>query len=176
MLSFMLRRTEQEKKKQLRQFTVIVNYYHKMWFCRSELLARNHWLASDRGRSSLNSNHLINRSLIWLRESLKLRRSYAIQTSISVVPFIFMLIHKIISWGQSSCRTKSQMSAAFYLWKLNTTQKRYTTNERELLLAIEMCKEYKNTLLGYPIIVFTDHENDTLCSMLRGQSQFYNPF
>jgi hypothetical protein len=38
---------------------------------------------------------------------------------------------------------------------------RYTTTERELLSAIESCKEYKNILLGYPIIVFTDHKNNT---------------
>jgi hypothetical protein len=52
---------------------------------------------------------------------------------------------------------------AFYLRKLNTAQKRYTTTERELLSAIENCKEYKNILLGYhqPIIVFTDHKNNT---------------
>jgi hypothetical protein len=30
-----------------------------------------------------------------------------------------------------------------------------------LLSAIETCKEYKNILLGYPIIVFTDHMNNT---------------
>jgi hypothetical protein len=41
---------------------------------------------------------------------------------------------------------------AFYSRKLNTAQKRYTTTERhkELLSAIETCKEYKNILLGYP--------------------------
>jgi hypothetical protein len=54
---------------------------------------------------------------------------------------------------------------AFYSRKLNTAQKRYTTTERgrELLSAIEICKEYKNILLGYhsPIIVFTDHKNNT---------------
>jgi hypothetical protein len=52
---------------------------------------------------------------------------------------------------------------AFYSRKLNTAQKRYTTTERdrELLSAIEKCKEYKNILLGYPIIVFTDHKNNT---------------
>jgi hypothetical protein len=52
---------------------------------------------------------------------------------------------------------------ALYSQKLNTAQKRYTTTEREreLLLAIENCKEYKNILLGYPIIVFTDHKNNT---------------
>jgi hypothetical protein len=30
-----------------------------------------------------------------------------------------------------------------------------------LLSAIQTCKEYKNILLGYPIIVFTDHKNNT---------------
>jgi hypothetical protein len=30
-----------------------------------------------------------------------------------------------------------------------------------LLSAIETCKEYKNILLGYPIIVFKDHKNNT---------------
>jgi hypothetical protein len=52
---------------------------------------------------------------------------------------------------------------AFYSRKLNTAQKRYTTTERELLSAIETCKEYKIILLGYhpPVIVFTDHENNT---------------
>jgi hypothetical protein len=50
---------------------------------------------------------------------------------------------------------------AFYLRNLNRAQKRYTTTERELLLAIETYMEYKNILLGYPIIVFTDHKNNT---------------
>jgi hypothetical protein len=44
-----------------------------------------------------------------------------------------------------------------------TAQKRYTTTERsrELLSAIETCKKYKNILLGYPIIVFTDYKINT---------------
>jgi hypothetical protein len=52
---------------------------------------------------------------------------------------------------------------ALYSQNINTAQKRYTTTERnkEMLSAIETCKEYKNILLGYPIIVFTDHKNDT---------------
>jgi hypothetical protein len=51
---------------------------------------------------------------------------------------------------------------AFYSPKLNIAQKRYTTNKTdgELLSAIETCKEYKNILLGYPIIIFTDHKNN----------------
>jgi hypothetical protein len=96
-----------------------------------------------------------------------LERRYfsVIQTSISLIPFIFILMHQIISWGQSSCRIKSKKPIAFYSRKLNTAQKLYTTTERyrELLSAIETCKEFKNILLGYhqPIIVFTHHENNT---------------
>jgi hypothetical protein len=33
--------------------------------------------------------------------------------------------------------------------------------ETEFLPAIETCKEYKNILLGYPIIIFTDNKNNT---------------
>ena len=50
---------------------------------------------------------------------------------------------------------------AFYSRKLNTAQRRYTITERELVSTIETCKEYKNILLNYPIIVFTDHKNNT---------------
>jgi hypothetical protein len=53
----------------------------------------------------------------------------------------------------------------FYSRKVNTAQKRYTTTERdrELLSAIEICKEYKNILLGYHncIVVFTVHKNNS---------------
>jgi hypothetical protein len=40
---------------------------------------------------------------------------------------------------------------AFYSRKLNTAQERYTPTQRdrELLSAIETCKEYKNILLAY---------------------------
>jgi RNase H-like domain found in reverse transcriptase len=49
----------------------------------------------------------------------------------------------------------------FYSRKLNAAQRRYTTTERGLLSTMESCKEYKNILLRYPIIVHTDHKNIT---------------
>jgi hypothetical protein len=42
-----------------------------------------------------------------------------------------------------------------------TAQKRYTIAEREFSSYVETCKEYKNILLGYPIIVFSDYNNKT---------------
>jgi hypothetical protein len=130
-----------------------------MWFRRSELLAWFHLLASHQARSSLNGTHPINMPLKKLLKSLELRHKYfsVIQTSMSVISFIFIQMHQIISWGQSSCRIKSK------------TQKRYTTTEREweLLSAIEICKEYKNILSGYQslIMIFKDHEKNTFYAL-----------
>jgi hypothetical protein len=44
-----------------------------------------------------------------------------------------------------------------------------------LLSAIETCKEYKNILLGYhsPIIVFTDHKNDTFNGLKASDHDFH---
>jgi hypothetical protein len=84
-------------RKELRQFIDIVNYYRDMWFRRSELLAWIHCLASHQARSSLKGTHPINKPLIKSRKSLGLRLFSAIQTSISPVPFIFTLMHLIIS-------------------------------------------------------------------------------
>jgi hypothetical protein len=39
-----------------------------------------------------------------------------------------------------------------------------------LLSAIETCKEYKNILLGYPIIVFTDNKNNTFNGLKANNS------
>jgi hypothetical protein len=66
---------------------------------------------------------------------------------------------------------KKQTTIAFYYRILNIAQKKYTTTERELLSAIETCKEYKNILLDYPIIVFTDHKNDNF-NGLKASARF----
>jgi hypothetical protein len=76
-----------------------------------------------------------------------------------------MLMHQIIRSSDHQLGAvimQDKKPIAFYSQKLNTAQKRYTTIQRvqELLSAIETCKDYKNILLGYPIIVFTDHKNN----------------
>jgi RNase H-like domain found in reverse transcriptase len=54
----------------------------------------------------------------------------------------------------------------FYSCKLNPTQTRYTTTERELLAIVETLKEFCDILLGHKIRIFTDLQNLTykICS------------
>jgi hypothetical protein len=113
----------------------------------------------------LNGTHPINRPLIKSRRSLELRAG---------VPLCYPDFNKLLFFHGYTDASDHQLGAAimqdikpiaFYSRKLNTAQKSYKTTERdrELLSAIETCKEYKNIMLGYhePIIVFTDHKNNT---------------
>ena len=58
-----------------------------------------------------------------------------------------------------ACISQNSWPIAFYSWKLNLAQTRYTTTERELLSIVEVLKEFRNILLGQQILVHTDHEN-----------------
>jgi hypothetical protein len=78
-------------------------------------------------------------------------------------PVLFHLYIDASDHQLGSVIMQDKKPIAFYLQKLNTAQRRYTTTERkrELLSAIERCKKYKNIRLGYPIIVFIDHKDNT---------------
>jgi hypothetical protein len=132
-----------------------------MWFCRSELLASSHLLATHQERSSLNGIHPINSNLIKLRKLLELRGSVLLYYPDFNKPVHFHLYTDASYYQLEAVIMKDIKLIAFYSRKLNTAQKRCTTPERELLSAIETCKEYKNILLDYPIIVFIDHKNNT---------------
>jgi RNase H-like domain found in reverse transcriptase len=61
--------------------------------------------------------------------------------------------------GAAICQNEKLI--AFYSCKLNPTQTRYTTTERELLVIVETLKEFCNILLGHKICIFTELQNLT---------------
>jgi hypothetical protein len=115
----------------------------------------------------LNGTHPINRPFIRSRKSLELKCGEFLCYPDFNKPVVFHLYTDASDHQLGAVIMQDRNPIAFYSRKLNTAQKRYTATERdrdrdrELLSAIETCKEYKNILLGYPIIVFTDHENNT---------------
>jgi hypothetical protein len=52
---------------------------------------------------------------------------------------------------------QDEKSIAFYSRNLNSAQQRYTTVEQELWSIVETFREFRNIILGYKIIVHTDH-------------------
>jgi len=142
-------------RKELRQFIGIVNYYRDMWFCRSELLAPLTSLTSSKVKFEWLSTHQ--------QAFDKIKKVIGTEVLLSYPDFNkpFQIYTDASDHQLGAVIMQDKKPIAFYSRKLNTAHRRYTTTERELLSTIETCKEYKNILLGYPIIVFTDHKNNT---------------
>jgi hypothetical protein len=122
-----------------------------MWFCRSELLARFHLLASHQVESSLNGAHPINRPLIKLRKSLELRAGVLLCYPDFNDSSWFHIYTDESDHQLGAVIMQDRKPITFISRKLNTAQKRHTTIEinRELLSAIESLKgmkEYSVTL------------------------------
>ena len=73
------------------------------------------------------------------------------------IPFVIHTDASDVQLG--SVISQEEKPIAFYSRKLNSAQKNYTTSERELLSIVETLKEFRNILLGFRIIIYTDHQN-----------------
>jgi RNase H-like domain found in reverse transcriptase len=126
-----------------------------MWFCRSELLAPLTCLTS----SKVNFEWLPTHQLAFD----KIKKVIETEALLSYPDFDkpFHIYTDASDHQLGAVIMQDKKPLAFYSRKLNAAKRRYATTERELLSTIETCKEYKNILLGYPVIVFTDHKNNT---------------
>jgi RNase H-like domain found in reverse transcriptase len=134
-------------RKELCQFIAIGNYYRDMWFRRSELLAPLTSLTSDNVKFEWLSSHQ--------QVFDKIKKVIKTEVFLAYPDFNkpFHIYTDASDHQLSAVIMQDKKPIASYSRKLNATQRRYTTTERELLSTIETCKEYKNILLGYSIIV-----------------------
>jgi RNase H-like domain found in reverse transcriptase len=142
-------------RKELCHFLGIVNYYRDMWFHRSELLGPLSSLTSSKVKFEWLSTHQLAFD--------KIKKVMETEVLLSYPDFgkLFHIYTDASDHQLGAVIMQDKKPLAFYSRKLNAAQRRYTTAEHELLSTIETCKEYKNILLGYPIIVFTDHKKNT---------------
>jgi hypothetical protein len=120
-----------------------------MWFCISELLAPLTSLTSSKVKFEWKSSHQ--------QAFDKIVDKKVIGTEVLLCypdfnkPVTFHLYTYVSDHRLRTVIMKVRKHIAFYSRKHNTAQKRYTATERELLSAIETCKEYKRILLEYPV-------------------------
>ena len=143
------------KKKQLRSFIGMINYYRDMWIRRSDILAPLAKLTSKEAKWKWTEEH-----------------QNAFDTIKRIVSQETLLRHPDFNkpFEIHTDASKAQLGAvisqeghpiAFYSRKLSPAQLNYTTTERELLAIVETLKEFRNILLGQEIKVWTDHQNLT---------------
>ena len=143
------------KRKELRSFLGMVNYYRGLWPRRSHILApltaltpsAVKWKWTDECQSAFDT----------------MKRVMACTTILQYPDFNKPFhIHNDASGIQlGSVITQDSKPVVFYSRKLNPVQTRYTTTERELLSIVETLKEFKTILFGQELIIHTDHENLT---------------
>ena len=141
------------KRKEVRSFLGMVNFYRDMWPRRSEILAPLTALTSSSVKWKWTE--------VEERAFQEMKRVMARETLLAFPDFSKQFtIHTDASKTQlGSVISQEGKPIAFYSRKLNPAQTRYTTTERELLSIVETLKEFRNILFGQKIAIYTDHEN-----------------
>lgn len=148
-----LRLTPPTTKRQVRHFLGMVNYYRDTWRRRSHLLApltdltkkdvKFHWGSREQAAFDAIKAVISKETLLSFPD---FNKPFHIWTDAS-------------DYQLGAVIMQDDKPLAFYSRKLNSAQSRYTTGEKELLSIVETLKEFRTILLGYNIIVHTDHKN-----------------
>ncbi len=140
-------------RKELRRIVGLVNYYRYMWRHRSHLLA------------PLTSMLSTTKKFIWTPEcqaafdSLKNAITKEVMLTFPDYSKPFHLFTDACDYQLGAVLTQEHKPIAFFSRKLNDAQKKYGVGEKEMLSIVETLKEFRTILLGYPVIIHTDHKN-----------------
>ncbi len=143
------------KRKELRKFIGMINYYRDIWPQRAHLLTPLTALTSKKVKFVWTEVHQ--------KAFDKMKRVISRETLLAYPNFneVFEIHTDTSLYQLGACISQKGKPIAFYSRKLNPAQTRYATIERELLSIVEVLKEFRNILLGQQIRVYTDHENLT---------------
>jgi hypothetical protein len=141
--------------KELRCFIGMVNYYQNMWVRRSELLAPLTSMASKNVKFNWTDEHQ--------KAFENIKKIIYIEVMLTFPDFSkpFHIYTDASDKQLGTVITEDEKPIAFYSRKLDSAQQRYTTGDQELLSIVESLREFRNILLGYKIIVHTDHKKLT---------------
>ena len=149
---------------QLRSFLGLVTYYRDMWPRRSHVLTPLTDLLGTKvfKWEPAQQTAFLQMKAIIAKDTLLTyadhNKTFKIETDASD----YQLGGRIFQMHYDDVLEKEvERDVAFYTCKLNSAQKNYTTIEKELLSVVEILKEFRSTLLGADIEIYTDHKNLT---------------
>lgn len=155
---------------QLRSFLGMVTYYRDMWPKRShilspltELLGTKHYVWGEaQQKAFLQMKALIAKDTLLAYPDHN--RTFMVDTDASDYQLggrIYQYFDHETDKKPDGTPVQVERDIGFYTRKLNSAQKNYSTIEKELLSIVEIFKQFRTTLLGARIHVFTDHKNLT---------------
>ena len=144
-------------KTEVRHFLGMVQYYRDLWPRRSEICAPLTELTKGTKKGPVQWNDRCETAFT------KMKRLIAKETLLAYPDFNkkFTIHTDASDFQLGAVITQENKPLAFYSRKLTSSQRNYTTTEKELLSIVETLKEFRNILLGYEIEIFTDHKNLT---------------
>jgi hypothetical protein len=144
---------EPRNKRELRRFLGMITYYRDMVPNKSALTARLNRLTSK------------NCPFTWTPEDsaafvgIKIALARSVWLAFPDYSRRFHVFADASGHQIGGIIVQGKRIIACFSRSMTETQRKYTTMEWELLSVVEILKEYRTMLLGFPVVIHTDHKN-----------------
>lgn len=144
---------EPRNKKELRRFLGMISYYREMVPNKSALTAQLNRLTSK------------NVPFVWTPEvaaafqDIKTALAHNVWLAFPDYSRTFHVFADASGRQIGGVIVQGKRIIACFSRSLTDTQRKYSTMEWELLSVVEILKEYRTMLLGFPVTIHTDHKN-----------------